>query len=115
MGTISDNSETIDSELIRGLTLVNKQASKSAQEFTVPVGATKIIVAFPSTYSTKTPKFEYFTMSWEDFSGFVSAGTVQVADARGGENGLKDYTVYTFTHASPTGFEADTKYRVTLQ
>ena len=115
MGTVTDASAAITSDVIRGLTLVSKQASKSAQTFTVPVGATKIIVAFPSNYSTKTPKFEYFTMSWEEFGGFVSAGTVKVADARGGENGLKDYTVYTFTHASPAGFEADTQYRVTIQ
>ena len=115
MGTISDNSKTIDSALIRGLSLVSTQASKTAQTFTVPVGATKIIVAFPSTYSTVDPKFEYFTMSWEDFGGFVNAGTVRVADKRGGENGLMDYTVYTFTHASPSGFEADTQYRVTLK
>lgn len=115
MGTISDNSKTIDSALIRGLTLVNKQASKSAQTFTVPVGATKIIVAFPSTYSTATPKFEYKTMNWEDAPGFVQGTSVQVADKRGGTNGLKEYTVYTFTHASPTGFEAATEYRVTLK
>ena len=115
IGTIGDNSKTIDSALIRGLTLVNAQASKSAQTFTVPVGATKIIVAFPSDYSTAVPKFEYFTMSWEDFSGFVKGESVEVADKRGGTNGLKEYTVYTFTHASPAGFEADTQYRVTLK
>ena len=115
MGVLTDNSVELTSDVIRGLSLVNKQASKSAQEFTVPVGATKIVVAFPASYSTKTPKFEYFTMSWEEFSGFTSAGTIKVADARGGENGLMDYTVYVFTHASPTGFEADTKYRVTIQ
>lgn len=115
MGTIDDNSKTIDSALIRGLTLVNAQASKTAQTFTVPVGATKIIVAFPADYSTAEPKFEYFTMSWEGFSGFVKGANVQVADKRGGTNGLKDYTVYTFTHASPAGFEAATDYRVTLQ
>lgn len=116
MGTVTDNSKEINSELIRGLTLVSAQASKSAQTFTVPVGATKIIVAFPAAFSTVDPKFEYFTMSWEGFSGFEKmANTVKVADKRGGENGLMDYTVWTFTHASPSGFEADTQYRVTLK
>ena len=54
-------------------------------------------------------------MSWEDFSGFVEEETVEVADARGGTNGLKEYRVFTFTHSSPSGFEADTQYRVTLK
>jgi len=115
MGTLTDTSAALTSDVIRGLSLVSKQASKTAQTFTVPVGAKKIVVAFPNSFSTKEPGFEYFTMSWEGFSGFVSAGTVQVADARGGENGLTAYNVYTFTHASATGFEADTQFRVTLK
>lgn len=116
MGTVTDASAAITSSVIRGLTLVSEQVSKSAKTFTVPVGATKIIVAFPKSYSTTNiPKFEYFTMSWEDFSGFVEEETVEVADARGGTNGLKEYRVFTFTHSSPSGFEADTQYRVTLK
>ena len=121
MGTISDNSVAIDSKTIRGLSLVSKQVSKSAQTFTVPVGATKIIVAFPKSYTSAVPKFEYFTMSWEEFAGFTAMETtVPVADYRGTNedgtlNGAMEYTVYTFTHASPSGFEADTQYRVTLK
>lgn len=115
MGTLSDNTTAIDSEAIRDLSLVSKQAAKTAEEFTVPVGATRIIVAYPKAYTSNAPKFEYFTMSWESFSGFTKIADVKVADARGGENGKVDYTVYVFTHASPTGFEAATKYRVTLQ
>lgn len=115
MGTVTDASAAITSDVIRGLTLVSEQVSKSAKTFTVPVGATKIIVAFPKSFTSNTPKFEYFTMSWEDFSGFEVVGTVEVADARGGENGLKEYTVYAFTHSSPSGFEAATQYRVTLK
>jgi len=38
-----------------------------------------------------------------------------IADYRGGDNGKVAYTVYTFTHANPAGFEAATQYRVTLQ
>lgn len=115
MGTVTDASAAITSDVIRGLSLVSEKVSKSAKTFTVPVGATKIIVAFPKAYTSNEPLFEYFTMSWEGFSGFESIGTVQVADARGGENGLKDYTVYVFTHSSPDGFEAATQYRVTLR
>jgi hypothetical protein len=52
-------------------------------------------------------------MSWEGFSGFeAAAATVKVADKRGGENGLKEYKVYTYT---PTGaFESETKFRVSF-
>lgn len=116
MGTVTDASAAITSDVIRGLTLVSEKAvTKTAKTFTVPVGATKIIVAFPASLTSKDPTFEYFTMSWEGFSGFVKEkDTINVADARGGENGLKAYTVYTFTHSSPSGFEAATQYRVTL-
>ena len=49
-------------------------------------------------------------MSWGATEGFEKS-TVQVADYRGGENGLKEYTVYTLTPATP--FAADeTKYSV---
>jgi hypothetical protein len=124
MGTVdSANTNTeINSALIRSTMnkLVNAQVSTSAQTFTVPVGATKIIVACPVGYVIS--KCEYFTMSWEEVALFPHVKDaegkdkmVQVADARGGTNGLKDYHVYTFTHASPTGFEAATQYRVTLK
>lgn len=115
MGKLDDNTTALDSGVIRGLNLINKQASKTAQTFTVPVGATRIVVAYPKTFATGTPKFEYFTMSWEEFGGFTKVADVQVADARGYSNGMADYTVYVFQHASPTGFEAATQYRVTLR
>lgn len=115
MGKLDDNTTALDSSVIRSLNLVNKQASKTAQTFTVPVGATRIVVAYPKTFATGVPKFEYFTMSWEEFGGFTKVADVQVADARGYTNGMVDYTVYVFQHASPTGFEAATQYRVTLR
>lgn len=124
MGTVDSTKTdaTIDSTLIRNdmNKLVNAQVSTSAQTFTVPVGATKIIVACPEGYVLS--KCEYFTMSWEEIGLFPHLKDadgkdimVPVADARGGENGLKDYNVYVFTHSSPSGFEADTQYRITLK
>lgn len=120
MGTVSEYNNlthikenvTIDSTLIRNLKLVNEKVGTSAKEFTVPVGTTKIIVACPQEYILK--KCEYFTMSWETIANFPSFGTVAVADARGENQGLKDYNVYVFEHSSPTGFETDTKYKITL-
>ena len=124
MGTLSstNTNATINSTLIRKdmNKLIDAQVSTSAQTFTVPVGATKIIVACPKGYVLS--KCEYFTMSWEEIGLFPHLKgedgkdvMVPVADARGEENGLKDYNVYVFTHSSPSGFEADTQYRITLK
>jgi hypothetical protein len=114
-GGVVDKDAAITSAVIRGLgTGVKASAPTSADkgiEFKANVGDTKLILAYPKSLTTKTPKFEYFTLSWGTFTGFeAETATVQVADKRGGENGLKEYTVYTYT---PTGaFEADTKFRV---
>ena len=101
----------IDSSVIRALG-ANAKASTSGMEFKANVGDNKVVFAYPASLTTKTPKFEYFTMAWESVGGFVNAGTIQVADARGGENGLKDYTVYTYTPAAP--YAAETKYKVSF-
>ena len=111
-GGVTDSAAAITSAVIRGLS-TGVKATTSATEFKAVVGDTKLIFAYPKSLTTKTPKFEYFTMSWEGFSGFeAAASTVQVADKRGGENGLKEYVVYTYT---PTGaFESETKFRVSF-
>lgn len=101
----------INSALIRGLGS-NAKSSTSGMEFKANVGDTKVVFAYPSSLTTKTPKFEYFTMAWESVGGFTKLGTVEVADARGGENGLKEYTVYTYTPAAP--YAAETKYKVSF-
>lgn len=110
-GSLTDASTTITSDVIRALSLVNKQVSTSSQTFTVPVGAKKVVLACPDAY--KVSKVEYFTMSWEIFSDFVQIDDVEVADARGRDNGLTTYNVYTYTPAS--AFEAATQFRVTLK
>lgn len=107
-GTTAAN---VDSALIRSLG-ANAKASTSSFEFKANVGDTKLVFAYPSSLSTNDPKFEYFTMAWESVSGFTKLGTVKVADVRGGENGLKDYTVYTYTPAA--AYAAETKYRVSF-
>ena len=111
-GGVVNKDAAITSTVIRGLS-TSVAATLSATEFIAKVGDTKLIFAYPKTLTTKAPKFEYFTMSWESFSGFEAmAETIKVADKRGGENGLKDYVVYTYT---PTGaFESETKFRVSF-
>ena len=114
-GGVVDKDAAITSAVIRGLSTGVKASAPTAAasgiEFKANVGDTKLILAYPKSLTTKTPKFEYFTLSWGTFTGFEAASaTVQVADKRGGENGLKEYVVYTYT---PTGaFEAETKFRV---
>jgi hypothetical protein len=78
--------------------------------FNAAKGSTKVVFAYPSSWTSKTPKFEIFTMAWGATEGFEKS-TVNVADARGGENGLKEYTVYTYTPATPLAAE-NTQYCV---
>ena len=101
----------IDSALIRGLG-ANAKADTAEFEFLANVGDTKLVFAYPSALTTAEPKFEYFTMAWEPVGGFVKGDDIQVADARGGENGLKTYTVYTYTPAA--AYAADTRYKVSF-
>lgn len=98
---------TVDSTAIRALGKVKKSnesvpttSGGTGIVFSAAKGATKVIFAYPSTWTTKIPKFEIFTMAWGATEGFVKS-TVNVADYRGGENGLKEYTVYTYTPATP--------------
>ena len=102
----------ITSSLIRSLE-ANAQASTSSFEFKANVGDTKLIFAYPSSLSSVEPKFEYFTMAWESVGGFTKLeNAIKVADARGGSEGLKDYTVYVYTPAA--AYAAETKYRVSF-
>ena len=107
-GTTETN---LTSNLIRNLGSSAK-ATTDSFEFKASVGDTKLVFAYPSTLSSAEPNFEYFTMAWESVGGFTSAGTVQVADARGGDNGLVEYKVYVYTPAAP--YATETKYRVSF-
>lgn len=103
----------LTSAVIRGLAAgasANARASSNPFEFKASKGDIKVVFAYPTALTTKTPKFQMFTMNWGDTIGFVSS-KINVADARGGENGLMEYTVWTYTPAG--AFTADeTKYRV---
>lgn len=122
MGAVAVDA-TVNSETIRGIgtktttNVISEKVSKSAKTFTAPVGTTKILIAFPTSFTTKAPGVEYFTMSWESFGDFAKVGTVKVADAKGTVDGVDnnavDYEVYAYT---PSGaLKADTQFRVTLK
>lgn len=110
-GIVNKNTE-INSDIVRelGYKVNNKPSSSVPFLFNANVGDAKLIFAYPKTWGSAVPKFEYFTMAWESFNGFIETDSIQVADARGGENGMKEYLVYTYTPATP--FEATTQFRV---
>jgi hypothetical protein len=109
-------SETLTSDIIRGLSLKSAQASTTSFEVTAPTGATKLVIAAPTNsqgYKYTLSKAEMMTMSYEDYTDqFSTDATVEVADARGGTNGLQTYNIYSYSFAA---LKADTKFRITLK
>ena len=108
--------ETIDSTAIRALTQLKKTTDSVPTTsggkgfvFNAAKGSTKVIFAYPASWTSKTPKFEIFTMAWGATEGFEKS-TVSVADATG-NGGYKDYTVYTYTPATPLAAD-NTQYCV---
>ena len=106
----------VDSAVIRAMKSANASAVGSSDpfEFSAVAGDGKVVFAYPKAMTTKTPKFEIFTMAWGATEGFVSS-EVEVADARGTNedgslNNAMTYTVWTYAPAG--GFvAAETKYR----
>lgn len=107
--------ETLTSDVIRAFTLKNEKASTSAFEVTAPTNATKLVIACPTKSVGKKytlSKAEMMTMSYEDYTDqFTTEAQVEVADKRGGTNGLQAYNIYTYSFAA---LKADTKFRITL-
>lgn len=108
--------EALTSGVIRGLSLKSTEASTSAFEVTAPTGATKLVIAAPTNskgYNYTLSKAEMMTMSYEDYTDqFTTESQVDVADVRGGTNGLQKYNIYTYSFAA---LKADTKFRITLK
>ena len=106
----------VDSAVIRGMgsATASVVGSSAPFEFKAVAGDTKVVFAYPKALTSKTPKFEIFTMAWGETSGFVSS-EVEVADARGTNedgtlNNAMTYTVWTYTPAGAFA-AAETKYR----
>lgn len=107
---------TIDSVAIRALAQLKKTSDSvpttsggKGITFNAAKGSTKVIFAYPASWTSKTPKFEIFTMAWGATEGFEKS-TVSVADATG-TGGYKDYNVYTYTPATPLAAD-NTQYCV---
>lgn len=108
--------EALTSSVIRGLSLKSAKASTSAFTVTAKIGATNLVVACPTSSLGKNytlSKAEMMTMGWEDYtSEFATKDQVQVADYRGGSNGLQNYNIYVYEFAA---LKADTQFRITLK
>lgn len=85
-------------------------AKKQLPEIVAQVGDRQVLVAFPSTLTATDPTFEYFTLSWGPFEGFVKS-TVQVDGFVSGQNAT-EYTVWSYTAAAPLA--AETRFRITI-
>lgn len=105
-----------DSDIIRALDKKKRSnelppttSGGTGIKFSAVKGSTKVIFAYPATWTEKTPKFEIFTMAWGLTGGFEKS-TKNVADATG-TGGEIPYTVYTYTPAGPLEAE-NTEYCV---
>jgi hypothetical protein len=112
----STTAQALDSAVIRGLNLKSAEASTTQFEVTAKEGATNLIIACPT--NSKGKKFTlsnvqmYSAGVWDDYTAkFEAQDAVQVADVRGGENGLQSYNVYMYKFAALKG---DTKFKITL-
>jgi hypothetical protein len=109
---------TVDSKVVRAFEA--KKNSKpttegAALEFTAAGGTTKVVCAFPNTW-TGTPYFEMFGLAWAENSNFKAKDNINVADARGTNedgtlNGAMAYKVYAWELETPLEAET-TKFRV---
>jgi hypothetical protein len=109
------NANNLDSSVIRSMSAkkdskANMDAEGEALQFSAAKGSTKVFFAYPSTWSG-TPYFEMFGLAWAENVNFIQKNNVQVADARGGSNGLSYYKLYVW-ELNP-GLEAEnTDFRV---
>lgn len=111
-GTGVGSLPTISSDVVRGLTNT-KLAPTQGYSFniTVDVGQQYIIVAYPATLRD----INNITYVEANDGGMVSnftKSTLDVADARGGDNGKISYKVYTYTMAVPAA--ATMTFKVTI-
>ena len=103
---------TIDSNFVRGL--VNKKlapAQGTSVTINVAVGQQYIAFAYPADLRDVN-NVTYIEANDSGMATSFTKSTVDVADARGGDNGLKSYKVYTYKMAVPAA--AGMTFKVTI-
>ena len=103
---------TVNSDFVRGL--VNKKlapAQGTAVTINVAVGQQYIAFAYPATLRDVN-NVTYVEANDSGMASSFTKTTIDVADARGGENGLMSYKVYTYAMAVPAA--AAMTFKVTI-
>ena len=111
-GTGVGDIPTINSEFVRGL-VNNKLAPTQGHSWNinVAVGQQYIAFAYPATLRDVN-NVTYVEANDSGMASSFTKTTVDVADARGGNNGLMSYKVYTYKMAVPAA--ASMTFKVTI-
>lgn len=102
----------VTSDMVRGL--VNKKLSPAAGtsfNISVAVGQQYIAIAYPATIRDIN-NVTYVEANDSGMASNFTKTTIDVADARGGENGLMSYKAYTYAMAVPAA--AGMTFKVTI-
>lgn len=102
----------VNSDMVRGL--ANKKlapAAGTAFNISVAVGQQYIVIAYPATLRDIN-NVTYVEANDSGMASNFTKTTIDVADARGGENGLMSYKVYTYAMAVPAA--AGMTFKVTI-
>lgn len=108
VGTVPE----VTSDMVRGL--VNKKLAPAAGttfNVNVEIGQQYIVIAYPADLRDIN-NITYVEANDGGMAGNFTKHEIQVADARGGENGLKAYKVYTYGMAVPAA--ATMTFKVTI-
>ena len=108
---VGDVSE-VTSDMVRGL--VNKKLAPAAGtsfNISVAVGQQYIVIAYPATLRDIN-NVTYVEANDSGMASNFTKTTIDVADARGGENGLMSYKVFTYAMAVPAA--AGMTFKVTI-
>ena len=101
----------ITSDFVRGLN--NKKLNPTANStinLTITTGSQYVVFALPSP--RKLTQVTYLDLGDKTMLNSFTKSTVQVADARGGSNGLKDYTVYVYEMSTPVAANMNFEFKI---
>lgn len=111
-GTGVGSVPTITSDVVRDLTNTKLAPTQGCSfNVNVDVGQQYIIIAYPADLRDVN-NITYVEANDSNMASNFTKQTIDVADARGGENGLKSYKVYTYEMAIPAA--AGMTFKVTI-
>lgn len=111
-GTGVGDVPTVTSDMVRGLAKSELNPSQGKVfNISVNVGQQYVVFAYPATLRDVN-QVMYVETNDTGMAGSFTKTTIDVADARGGTNGLKSYKVYTYGMAKPAA--AAMTFKVTI-